>query len=90
MWPGMPFPNLDGRIHQSLVLIPSPSGSFIFFGFDIFIGNVSGGNLYLSCNGVGSGGVCGLISFFIIFCCVDLLCIGKVIFVIISGGIGCD
>ncbi len=20
VWPGMPFPNLDGRIHQSLVL----------------------------------------------------------------------
>ncbi len=21
MWPGMPFPNLDGRIHQSLVFV---------------------------------------------------------------------
>ncbi len=60
----------------------------MFFGFGIFIGNVSGGNLYLSYNGVDSDGDCGLICFFIIFC--SFLCIGEFILVIISGGIGCD
>jgi hypothetical protein len=27
VWPGMPFPNLDGRIHQSLVLFCVPMTS---------------------------------------------------------------